>query len=503
MLLSDYLQRHLERGKAGGRAGEGPLNRQIYELMRQAILRGELAAHSKLPSSRELAADTGLSRNTVLTAYQQLLAEGYIEARAGSGTFVSDTLSGLGKEARRARPARGGGATPRLSQRAETVLRDSAISGSPAGPFALGVSDTSVFPHAAWARLIGRHWRGASPALLNYAWGGGWQPLREALADHLRLARSVNCEAAQIVLTSGIQQAIALICQTLTDAGDRVWHEEPGYRGAGAVLRAHGLETVPIRVDDEGIAPTAHDLAQPPRLMYVTPSHQFPLGVVMSLARRRVLLDVARRHGTWILEDDYDSEFRFEGRSLAALQGLDEHERVIYMGSFSKTLFPGIRVGFLVLPTAALAERCAATYAELYRDGQLVQQAALADFIRAGHYAAHIRRTRQLYAEKQSLLRECIVRRFGAGWPISTHEAGLHLVLHLPAVCDDVKIGALAQAQGIVTRPLSRHYLNAAGRQQGLLLGYADVRMGQVRPAFDRLAAIIEAQGGGAVVRRG
>jgi GntR family transcriptional regulator/MocR family aminotransferase len=254
-------------------------------------------------------------------------------------------------------------------------------------------------------------------------------------------------------------------------------------------------------VDEEGIAPTVQDLAQPPRLMYVTPSHQFPLGVVMSLARRRVLLDFARRNGTWILEDDYDSEFRFEGRSLAALQGLDEHERVVYMGSFSKTLFPGIRVGFLVLPNAALAERCAATYAELYRDGQLVQQAALADFMREGHYAAHIRRTRQLYAQKQSLLRECIVRRFGVDWPISTHEAGLHLVLHLPAACDDVKIGALAQAQGIVTRPLSRHYLHAAGRKPGLLLGYADVRMEQVRPAFDRLAAIIEAEVAGRVVR--
>ncbi len=496
MLLSDYLQRHVERTKAGSRTSEGLLNRQIYELMRQAILRGELAAHSKLPSSRELATDTGLSRNTVLAAYQQLLAEGYIEARAGSGTFVSDTLSGLQKDARRTKPARAATTALRLSQRAEAVLHDSALSGSPTGPFALGVSDTSVFPHAVWARMIGRHWRRASPDLLNYAHGGGWLPLREALADHLRLARSVNCDASQIVLTSGIQQAIALICQTLTDAGDKVWHEEPGYRGARAVLSAHGLETVPIRVDEEGIAPTANDLAQPPRLMYVTPSHQFPLGVVMSLARRRVLLDFARRNGTWILEDDYDSEFRFEGRSLAALQGLDEHERVVYMGSFSKTLFPGIRVGYLVLPNAALAERCAATYAELYRDGQLVQQAALADFMRGGYYATHIRRTRQLYAEKQSLLRECIVRRFGAALPISTHEAGLHLVLHLPATCDDVKIGVLANAQGIITRPLSRHYLQPAGRQQGLLLGYADVRMAQVRPAFDKLAAIIEAEAG-------
>ena len=493
MLLSDYLQQHLERGDPTGAA---PVNRQIYELMRQAILRGEWPADTRLPSTRELATDSGLSRNTVLHAYQQLLAEGYIVARAGSGTFVSDTLP----RRHRGIPAgrtRGGQAPARLSARAELLLEHAALTGSPAGPFALGVSDTSLFPQATWARLMGRRWRTATSELLNYAHGGGWPALREALAEHLRLARSGNCEAAQIVLTSGIQQSIALASLVFTDVGDHVWMEEPGYRGARGLLRACGLTTVPIRVDDEGIAPNARDLSSPPRLMYVTPSHQFPLGMVMSLARRRMLLDYARRNDIWLLEDDYDSEFRFEGRSLASLQGLDEHERVLYMGSFSKTLFPGIRVGYLVLPSAALAEKCASAYAELYRDGQLVQQAALADFMQAGHYAAHIRRTRQVYARKQTLLRECIVRRFGADWPISTHEAGLHLVLHLPPQCDDVRIGAQAQAQGLVTRPLSRHYIDGGIARQGLLLGYADVRDSQVRPAFERLARIVEADIGG------
>jgi GntR family transcriptional regulator / MocR family aminotransferase len=353
------------------------------------------------------------------------------------------------------------------------------------------VSDTSVFPHATWARLIGRRWRYPSQELLNYAHGGGWLPLRQALAEHLRLARSVNCSAEQIVLTTGIQQSIALVCHMFTDVGDRVWVEEPGYRGARGLLRACGLETVPVPVDDEGLAPGARELAEPPKLAYVTPSHQFPLGMVMSLARRRMLLDLAQRHGSWILEDDYDSEFRFEGRSLASLQGLDAHDRVLYMGSFSKTLFPGIRIGYLVLP-GTLAERVAAGYAELYRDGQLVQQAALADFMEAGHYATHIRRTRRLYADKQSILRECIERRFGRDWPVSTHEAGLHLTLHLPSLCDDVALCEQAQAEGVVVRPLSRHFIQRQSATQGLLLGYAGVGDRQIRPAFDKLARLVE-----------
>ena len=490
VLLSDYLLLHLDRAEGPNVV---PLNRQIYQLMRTAILQGVWAADTKLPSSRELAQDTQLSRNTVLHAYQQLLAEGYIVARAGSGTFVSDTLpdSAGARKPARAESSRRAASLPPLSRRAQLLLQDAALSGSPAGAFALGVSDTTAFPHATWARLIGRHWRYPTQEMLNYAHGGGYRPLREALAEHLRLARSVNCTADQIVLTTGIQQSIALVSTMFTDVGDRVWTEEPGYRGARNLLRACGLETVPIPVDEEGIAPRERDLAEPPRLAYVTPSHQFPLGMVMSLARRRLLLDVAQRHGMWILEDDYDSEFRFEGRSLAALQGLDAHERVLYMGSFSKSLFPGIRVGYLVLP-GTLAERVAAGYAELYRDGQLVQQAALADFMAGGHYATHIRRTRRLYADKQSVLRAAIARRFGDALPISTHEAGLHLVLHLPDGLDDVLLCEQAGAEGVVVRPLSRHYLQRQGTRQGLLLGYAGVGQRQIRPAFDKLAKLIE-----------
>lgn len=499
--LSDYLLQHLERDHA-----TVPLNRQIYDVMRQAILHGDWAAGVRLPSSRQLADDVGLARNTVLHAYQQLQAEGYISTRSGSGSYVSDTLPDQLPARPRTSAHQPTSQGEGISQRGQRVVLDAGISNSPSGAFALGVSDTSTFPLTTWARLIGRRWRYSPPELLKYAHDGGYLPLRQALADHLRLARSVNCKPEQIVITTSIQQSIGLIAQMLADVGDKVWVEEPGYRAARNLLRASGLQPVPIAVDEEGLAPQPEEMREAPRLMYVTPSHQFPLGMVMSLARRRMLLEYAHQRNAWILEDDYDSEFRFEGRRLASLQGLDEYGRVVYMGSLSKSLFPGVRTGYVVLPTAVMRD-CAAGFAELYRDGQLIQQAALADFLTEGHYATHIRRVRQRYAEKQAVLREAIVNRFGPDWPISTHEAGLHLVLHLPPrdgrTFDDCVIGERAAAQGIVTRPLSRHYLRPDRMTQGLLLGYADVELKQIRPAFDKLARIIELNGKPPVKRQG
>ncbi|HVR50075.1 MAG TPA: PLP-dependent aminotransferase family protein [Pseudorhodoferax sp.] len=314
--LSDYLLQHLDRDNA-----TVPLNRQIYDVMRQAILHGDWAAGVRLPSSRQLADDVGLARNTVLHAYQQLLAEGYISTRSGSGTFVSDTLPDQLPARSRASAQQPANLGEGISRRGQRVVLDAGISNSPSGAFALGVSDTSAFPQATWARLIGRRWRYSPPELLKYAHDGGYLPLRQALADHLRLARSVNCTPEQIVITTSIQQSIGLIAQMLADVGDQVWVEEPGYRAARNLLRASGLQPVPIAVDEEGLAPQTEEMREAPRLIYVTPSHQFPLGMVMSLARRRMLLEYAHQRNAWILEDDYDSEFRFEGRRLASLQG--------------------------------------------------------------------------------------------------------------------------------------------------------------------------------------
>ncbi|MFQ6721136.1 PLP-dependent aminotransferase family protein, partial [Bordetella pertussis] len=370
------------------------------------------------------------------------------------------------------------------------LVREASASDRQWGAFVAGVPDVSLFPRAVWQRLQSRRWRQAPPELLTYAYGAGYMPLRRALAEHLRLSRSVKCDADQIVVTSGIHQAVSVLARLLGDNGNTAWMENPGYWGARSTLMACGITPVAVAVDDEGMAPSAQQLQDPPRFIFVTPSHQYPLGMVMSLARRRMLLDYAHKRGAWIVEDDYDSEFRFDGRPIASLQGLDQHDRVLYLGTFSKTLFPGIRLAYMVLPKP-LAGHVATGLSELYREGRLMDQAVLADFIEGGHYATHIRRVKQRYAARQALLREAVTRAFGADWPISTHEAGLHLVMRLPDGTDDLGISIAARTLGLHARPLSRYYASEQDARPGLLLGYACVPEEEIEPAFERLVQVI------------
>ncbi|WP_050857733.1 MocR-like pyridoxine biosynthesis transcription factor PdxR, partial [Bordetella pertussis] len=374
--------------------------------------------------------------------------------------------------------------------RGTKLVREASASDRQWGAFVAGVPDVSLFPRAVWQRLQSRRWRQAPPELLTYAYGAGYMPLRRALAEHLRLSRSVKCDADQIVVTSGIHQAVSVLARLLGDNGNTAWMENPGYWGARSTLMACGITPVAVAVDDEGMAPSAQQLQDPPRFIFVTPSHQYPLGMVMSLARRRMLLDYAHKRGAWIVEDDYDSEFRFDGRPIASLQGLDQHDRVLYLGTFSKTLFPGIRLAYMVLPKP-LAGHVATGLSELYREGRLMDQAVLADFIEGGHYATHIRRVKQRYAARQALLREAVTRAFGADWPISTHEAGLHLVMRLPDGTDDLGISIAARTLGLHARPLSRYYASEQDARPGLLLGYACVPEEEIEPAFERLVQVI------------
>ncbi|WP_055323811.1 MocR-like pyridoxine biosynthesis transcription factor PdxR, partial [Bordetella pertussis] len=375
-------------------------------------------------------------------------------------------------------------------RRGTKLVREASASDRQWGAFVAGVPDVSLFPRAVWQRLQSRRWRQAPPELLTYAYGAGYMPLRRALAEHLRLSRSVKCDADQIVVTSGIHQAVSVLARLLGDNGNTAWMENPGYWGARSTLMACGITPVAVAVDDEGMAPSAQQLQDPPRFIFVTPSHQYPLGMVMSLARRRMLLDYAHKRGAWIVEDDYDSEFRFDGRPIASLQGLDQHDRVLYLGTFSKTLFPGIRLAYMVLPKP-LAGHVATGLSELYREGRLMDQAVLADFIEGGHYATHIRRVKQRYAARQALLREAVTRAFGADWPISTHEAGLHLVMRLPDGTDDLGISIAARTLGLHARPLSRYYASEQDARPGLLLGYACVPEEEIEPAFERLVQVI------------
>src|SRR5690606_38241527 len=283
------------------------------------------------------------------------------------------------------------------------------------GAFMPGVPDVTEFPHKKFGRIVSALWRDPAPDMLSYSYGGGLPALREALAQHLALTRSVDCEPDQIIIVEGSHQAIDLATRILGDPGDVAWVENPGYWGARSVLAANGIRIVHQPVDEEGMqVPTQADGA-PPRLVFVTPSHQYPLGPVMSLARRRQLLAMARGWGSWIIEDDYDSEVRLSGRPIASLQGLEPDAPVLYLGTFSKTLYPGLRVGYLVLPKA-LTTAFQAAHAELYREGHLMTHAALAAFIAEGHYAAHIRRMRMLYARRRAILVNLIERRLGAQW---------------------------------------------------------------------------------------
>ncbi len=485
--LTDFLLQRVERGASASRPALA-MNRQIYQAIRDAILTHVLPVGLQLPSSRELAQELAVARNTIMYAYEQLIAEGYLETRSGAGTFIADTVPVPRKAGA---PADASDTPLLLSQRGQTLVQHAGASNVQWGAFMPGVPDVTEFPHKTWSRLQTKVWRSSNVDLLTYGAGAGYMPLREAIANYLRVARSVNCDASQVLITTGIHQSIDLAARMLGDAGDTAWVEEPGYWGTVSMLRSLGITARPIALDADGICPPEAELATPPRFLFATPSHQYPLGSVMSLSRRRMLLEYASAQRVWIMEDDYDSEFRYESRPLASLQGMDSGARVLYMGTFSKTLFPGLRIGFLVVPPA-LAAPFATGMSELYRGGQQFTQAVLADFISEGHFSTHIRRMRVLYGERLRLLQQAVQQHFGARVLTSGADAGLHLTLRLPDGCDDAAIARAAMAQGIVVRPLSAYYRNPTSAR-GLILGYACVPHASIAPLFARLATIITA----------
>jgi GntR family transcriptional regulator/MocR family aminotransferase len=488
LILSDYLLQHLDK------ESKIPYNRQVYQLLRNAILEHVLPVNSKLPSSRELATELSISRNTVLYAYEQLLAEGYVEGRSGSGTFVTDTAPNLPtlKRKQASTVAELGEDGPKLSQRGQQLVNSAGAAPQQWGAFVPGVPDVTQFPHRIWNRLQSKVWQNPTPSALTYAKGGGHAALREALTDHLKLSRAVDCVPEQVVITAGIHQSIDLCMRLLGDPKDLAWLEDPCYWGTRNLLHASGLNIRAIPVDAEGLCPSAEDFKAVPRFIFLSPSHQYPLGMVMSLARRRLLLEYAKQNNCWIIEDDYDSEFRYSGRTIASLQGLDTSNHVLYMGTFSKTLFPGLRLGYLVLPLA-LVNSFVVGMEELHRGGNLLVQATLAEFIEQGFFTSHIRHMRTVYAARLALLQEAIANRFAPDQVKSMGtDAGLHLVLLLPRHCDDAAIAELALQKGIAVRPLSKYYNDSRQGEKGLVLGYGCVEEQNIKPAFDILANVIQ-----------
>lgn len=457
-----------------------PRQQLLYQRLREAIVSGRLAPGTRLPATRVLAGGLGIARNSVLFAYEQLAAEGCLVAdRHGTRVATLPEMSA---------PRRSGEvlALPGLSLRAAALAGPEPVRNDGSLPFALGVPDLASFPFRVWRASLERAWRDATVRQLDYAPHGGAQSLRSALAAHLATVRGFGVRPEQVVITGGMQAGLDLCARLLADVGDIAWAENPGYPAAHAALRLAGLHVHAVAVDEQGMAPQPADWRnQAPRLIMVTPSHQYPTGHVMSLARRLELIERASGVSAWIVEDDYDSEFRRRGPALPALYGLLPDAPVLYAGTFSKTLYPGLRLGYLVVPLH-LADGFVAAAGRVTRPGQGIEQAALADFIQRGHYTAHLRRMRKRYELRQRALRTALALDPGPELAISGGDAGLHLVLWLPSDVDDTEVARRAGRLGLGLRALSS-YARAPVSCNGLVLGYGNLDEAQIDEAVRRL----------------
>lgn len=479
-----------------GRPGEGSL----YRAMREAILEGRLARGTQVPSTRDLAHQYGVARGTAVAAYDQLIAEGYLEGRHGAGTFVRDVLPDAHFRAPRASASRRSVKLHREANSVSFSARSAALRASPfnlrpdqAGiPFAFQRPDLHAFPKEVWSRLAGKRARGLSSSELGGFDLAGYAPLRRAIADYLGAMRGVACTPEQVLVLPSVQFGLYLAAELLLEQGDIAWIEDPGYRGAVAVLRAAGVHLVPIPVDNDGFD-VAHALARarPARLVYLTPAHQAPLGVALDLGRRLTLLDWAHHANGWIFEDDYDSEYRYAGKPLAAMQSLDERGRVIYAGCFTKTLFPALRIAYLVLPPA-LVDAFTSARSVLIRFPPVADQLVLADFIEAGHYARHLRRMREIYAERRSALVNALEAELGEQLKIMGNATGLDLTCRLAKGLSESDIVAAATRDGLLLRALSFTYLTA--RDAGVVLGFSSISPARIRAGVQTLARVIRMQ---------
>lgn len=443
----------------------GPRTQALHRELRRLIESGKIAGGSKLPPSRALATRLGLARGAVVSAYDQLVADGYAQARVGAGTYVAEAIARVRAPARV--PRRTADRPPNL-------------------PGKLGSAMVDERTMDVFRKLLSRHLSRPDDSHFHYGDPRGEAPLRQQIATYLRTARAVRVHADQVIVTSGMQQALDLVVRAALQPGDQVWMEDPGYPMAQTALRGAGLELTPVPVDTEGLRIQAGvALAPQARAVYVTPSHQFPLGVTMSMRRRVALLDWAKASRAWIIEDDYDSEFRYAGPPLASLQGMDDSDRVIYVGTFSKALFPGLRTGYVVVPEALLGPVLAVRDRTDRYPSTLVA-GALADLLGEGHFAAHLRRAR-----KRALLnRDALVAGLKSGpWVVQIPDQGLHLIARPTCAVDESRAQAWASQAGLGARALSSFYLSAR-QDSGLVLGFSGFTARHFADAGARCAAL-------------
>jgi GntR family transcriptional regulator/MocR family aminotransferase len=467
-----------------------PVSTQLYAGLRDMMLSGAIAAGTRLPASRTLARDLGVSRTTVIEAFDRLIAEGLVEARVGSGTFVSDVLA----SERPLQPATVGKVVP---ARAPTFSRatDWAVGRFgdrmrlPYAPraFVTALPAFDAFPMAQWARLAAKHWRGSRADVMGYGAPFGYAPLREAIAAHLRGNRGIACEAAQIFIVGGAQHAFNLIGAVLLNPGDRVWFENPGAIGARNSFLSSGAELVPVPVDHDGLR-VEEGLRRSAefRLVFVTPSHHQPLGHVMSLERRFALLRAAEKAGAWIVEDDYDGEFFYGRRPLPTLKSVDRTGLVIYVGTFSKSLFPALRLGFMLVPPS-LIEIFEKVLTSFVQGVPSSVQALVAEFMEEGYFATHVRRMRRIYEERHAALHEAARRELGGLLKVAHSESGLHTIGELPARLSEIAVTRAAAERGIVVSPVARFSLEPAG-VNALVLGFGGVRPPEIASGIVELS---------------
>lgn len=474
--------------------GEQELWRWLYTELRAAILSGRLKPGARLPSTRSLAKQHSLSRGTVVAAFDQLLSEGYIRTQVSSGTYIAPIMPDQSLQASRGRSALTlpiSKAT--LSKRARAMIHGIDVlapSHSVGRAFRSYEPAIDLFPVELWSRVASRVLRHAPRSLYGNGAAGGYQPLRRAIAEYIGVARGVRCVPEQIIVTAGAQQALDLVARLLLDPGHHVWMEDPGYSGTTQTLRAAGAKIIPVPVDHDGLdVKAARKLSPRARMAYVTPANQFPLGVTMSADRRLELLNWAANTGAWIVEDDYDGEYRYHGRPVAALQSLDHSGSVIYIGTFTKMLFNALRLGFMVVPER-LVNAFEAARSFVDRHPPTLDQAILAEFITEGHFGLHVRKMRQVYLERLSVLKEAAQKHLNGLLTIEDAAAGMRTIGWLPAGASDRVAAKQASMLGLEVGALSAFAIKKA-QKPGLILGFAGCAPNELRRGVSVLSTAL------------
>ncbi len=473
------------------RKSQTPLHKQLHAEISRAVLDGRLKPGARLPSTRRLSSDLGIARNTANAAYDQLLAEGYVECAVGSGTRVASALpSHVAPRARQRERQTRSAKAPLLSRRGTqlTAATRSADSVEGRGP-AIGAPDVSAFPLKQWKRLMARQIEALPRDQLAYTRSAGYAPLRSAIAEHLGRTRGMSVSPKQVIVVAGAQHALDLAARLFLDHGDSMLFEDPGYLGARIAFLAAGVTLRPVPVDAEGMVvdATRHTEA---RAAYITPAHQYPLGMTMSLARRLALLEWAEKANAWIFEDDYDGEYRYGSDPLSALASLDASGRVIYIGTFSKVLFPGLRIGFMVVPPN-VAGRVASARGFTDRHSPIIEQATLAAFMRSGAFARHVRRMRSMYEERRAAVVRALERHGRGLVDVEAPQTGMHVTVWLPHQADDTRVAeGAASAAPLVVLPISGYCMRPLPRG-GLQVGFAQAPIASIEPAVRRIVEAV------------